>query len=69
MFQGVTKEDVERAELALQAANKGIDLAVLNAAKRASMADKKDDVTPDVARRRAWANGGDVSPPASLPSR
>ena len=34
--QGVTKEDIERAELALQAANKGIDLAAVSANKRSS---------------------------------
>ena len=35
-LQGVTKEDIERAELALQAANKGIDLAAVSANKRSS---------------------------------
>ncbi|KAK2173333.1 hypothetical protein NP493_884g04028 [Ridgeia piscesae] len=56
--QGVTKEDIERAELALQAANKGIDLAAVSANKRSSenKENKPERTTEDSVLRKVWTD-------------
>ncbi|KAI0241081.1 hypothetical protein LSAT2_001739 [Lamellibrachia satsuma] len=59
--QGVTKEDIERAELALQAANKGIDLAAVSANKRLSenkenKPEGNDDTSAAMTRRKVWTD-------------
>ena len=72
VLQGVTKEDIERAELALQAANKGIDLAAVSANKRSSenKENKPERTTEDSVLRKVWTDVSQQSqPPDRLPSR
>ena len=61
VLQGVTKEDIERAELALQAANKGIDLAAVSANKRSSenkenKPEGNEDTSAAMTRRKVWTD-------------
>ena len=72
VLQGVTKEDIERAELALQAANKGIDLAAVSANKRSSenKENKPERTVEESGLRKVWTDVSHRSSPRGrLPSR